>query len=98
VEVEKIKLTQFTELTVPKKLMQSQMANGKKVKVCLPCRGSRNAEVSVLIVHGTYRYYEFEVLTAGPMRVGWAKVDCKPGCQIGCDESSWAFDGFSVSL
>src|SRR5579863_4740153 len=25
------------------------------------------------------RYYEAEVLTSGPMRVGWARVDCKVG-------------------
>ncbi len=43
------------------------------------------------------RYFEFEVLTPGPMRVGWARIDCDPGFQIGSDENSWAFDGFNVS-
>jgi hypothetical protein len=32
------------------------------------------------------------------MRVGWARVDCAPGAQLGSDENSWAFDGFNVSL
>jgi hypothetical protein len=43
------------------------------------------------------RYFEFEVLTAGPMRVGWGKADFKPGCQLGADDCSWAFDGYRVS-
>lgn len=30
------------------------------------------------------------------MRVGWARIDCDPGYQIGSDENSWAFDGFNV--
>lgn len=44
------------------------------------------------------RYFEFEVVTAGPMRVGWVRVDSKPGRQLGNDEYSWAFDGFNVSV
>jgi len=36
-------------------------------------------------------------MTAGPMRVGWAHADCSPGCQLGSDEDSWAFDGYNVS-
>lgn len=43
-------------------------------------------------------YFEFEVLTAGPMRVGWAKADCMPGNMLGSDESTWAFDGYNVSI
>lgn len=41
-------------------------------------------------------YFEFEVLTAGPMRVGWAKADCMPGSMLGSDENTWAFDGYNV--
>nr|CAD7437731.1 unnamed protein product [Timema bartmani] len=43
-----------------------------------------------------FLYFEFEILTAGPMRVGWAKADCNPGCQLGSDESTWAFDGYNA--
>lgn len=43
-------------------------------------------------------YFEFEVLTAGPMRVGWARADSNPGQMLGSDDSSWAFDGYNVSL
>ncbi|XP_037915514.1 ryanodine receptor isoform X7 [Hermetia illucens] len=40
-------------------------------------------------------YFEFEVLTAGPMRVGWARADCHPGTMLGSDDSTWAFDGYN---
>nr|CAD7424343.1 unnamed protein product [Timema monikensis] len=53
-------------------------------------RAERNYAVST----GKW-YFEFEILTAGPMRVGWAKADCNPGCQLGSDESTWAFDGYN---
>lgn len=43
-------------------------------------------------------YFEFEILTAGPMRVGWAKADCAPGSMLGSDENTWAFDGYNVSF
>ncbi|XP_067629186.1 ryanodine receptor isoform X11 [Eurosta solidaginis] len=42
-------------------------------------------------------YFEFEVLTSGPMRVGWARADCLPGKMLGSDDSSWAFDGHNVT-
>ncbi|KAH0998941.1 hypothetical protein HUJ05_009475, partial [Dendroctonus ponderosae] len=41
-------------------------------------------------------YFEFEILTAGPMRVGWAKADCAPGSMLGSDENTWAFDGYNL--
>uniref|UniRef100_A0A182TIU4 Ryanodine receptor 3, brain n=1 Tax=Anopheles melas TaxID=34690 RepID=A0A182TIU4_9DIPT len=41
-------------------------------------------------------YFEFEVLTAGPMRVGWARADCNPGTMLGSDDASWAFDGYNI--
>ncbi|KAJ8920014.1 hypothetical protein NQ315_006545 [Exocentrus adspersus] len=41
-------------------------------------------------------YFEFEILTTGPMRVGWAKADCAPGCMLGSDENTWAFDGYML--
>ncbi|XP_050093132.1 ryanodine receptor isoform X16 [Anopheles aquasalis] len=41
-------------------------------------------------------YFEFEVLTAGPMRVGWARADCNPGTMLGSDDSTWAFDGYNA--
>lgn len=32
------------------------------------------------------------------MRVGWTKVESKPGFQLGQDDCSWAFDGWRVKL
>ena len=43
-------------------------------------------------------YFEFEVLSVGPMRVGWARSDSSPGMMLGSDEMSWAFDGYNVSV
>lgn len=54
------------------------------------------AEKNYAVASGKW-YFEFEILTAGPMRVGWARADCAPGCMIGSDESTWAFDGYNVS-
>lgn len=48
-------------------------------------------------VTGGKWYFEFEVLTAGPMRVGWARADCNPGLMLGADDTTWAFDGYNVS-
>ncbi|KAL1457580.1 hypothetical protein WDU94_007793 [Cyamophila willieti] len=53
------------------------------------------AEKNYAVSSGKW-YFEFEILTAGPMRVGWARVDCAPGAQLGSDEHSWAFDGFNA--
>ncbi|XP_046400098.1 ryanodine receptor isoform X3 [Ischnura elegans] len=46
-------------------------------------------------VSGGKWYFEYEVLTNGPMRVGWARADCSPGNQLGSDEDTWAFDGYN---
>lgn len=32
------------------------------------------------------------------LKVGWARADLNPGTQLGSDESSWAFDGYNVSI
>lgn len=55
------------------------------------------AEKNYAVSSGKW-YFEFEILTAGPMRVGWAKADCAPGCMLGSDENTWAFDGYNVSF
>ncbi|XP_030749975.1 ryanodine receptor isoform X1 [Sitophilus oryzae] len=52
------------------------------------------AEKNYAVSSGKW-YFEFEILTAGPMRVGWAKADCAPGCMLGSDENTWAFDGYN---
>lgn len=55
------------------------------------------AEKTYAVSSGKW-YFEFEILTFGPMRVGWARADCAPGSMLGCDENSWAFDGYNVSV
>lgn len=41
-------------------------------------------------------YFEFEVLTAGNMRVGWAQPGCSPDKELGSDDQAYVFDGFEV--
>lgn len=43
-------------------------------------------------------YFEFEIITEGPVKVGWACTDMLPGCHLGDEEKSWAFDGYNVCL
>uniref|UniRef100_A0A915K5J2 B30.2/SPRY domain-containing protein n=1 Tax=Romanomermis culicivorax TaxID=13658 RepID=A0A915K5J2_ROMCU len=40
------------------------------------------------------KYYEFEVITDGYMKVGWMDVGAAPDVDIGNDELSFGFDGF----
>lgn len=39
----------------------------------------------------------FQVLTAGEMRVGWARPGCLPDQELGSDEQAFVFDGFKVT-
>lgn len=73
--------------------MLFQVVNGK-------CMLNKFIEYKIISLIGVtvVRYFEFEILTNGPMRVGWAKFDCSPGYQIGSDENSWAFDGYNVCI
>uniref|UniRef100_A0A670I8M0 Ryanodine receptor 2 n=1 Tax=Podarcis muralis TaxID=64176 RepID=A0A670I8M0_PODMU len=41
-------------------------------------------------------YFEFEVVTAEDMRVGWAKPGCQPDQELGSDEQAFVFDGFKA--
>uniref|UniRef100_A0A673MWT3 Ryanodine receptor 3 n=1 Tax=Sinocyclocheilus rhinocerous TaxID=307959 RepID=A0A673MWT3_9TELE len=38
-------------------------------------------------------YFEFEAVTGGDMRVGWARPGCKPDVELGTDEQAYVFDG-----
>lgn len=51
------------------------------------------AELTYAVTSGKW-YYEFEVITPGYMRLGWAKASFDPGCELGTDGSSYGFDGF----
>ncbi|XP_059376123.1 ryanodine receptor 2 [Carassius carassius] len=38
-------------------------------------------------------YFEFEAITDGEMRVGWARPGCKPDVDLGSDNQAFVFDG-----
>lgn len=42
-------------------------------------------------------YFEFDAVTGGDMRVGWARPGCKPDVELGTDELAFVFDGYRVS-
>lgn len=42
-------------------------------------------------------YFEFEAITGGDMRVGWARPGCRPDVELGADEQVFVFDGYRVS-
>nr|XP_061824814.1 ryanodine receptor 3-like isoform X1 [Nerophis lumbriciformis] len=39
-------------------------------------------------------YFEFEAVTGGDMRVGWARPGCKPDVELGTDDLAFVFDGY----
>ncbi|XP_022619295.1 ryanodine receptor 2-like isoform X4 [Seriola dumerili] len=41
-------------------------------------------------------YFEFEILTAGNMRVGWARPGCTLDKELGSDDQAYVFDGFEA--
>lgn len=57
---------------------------------------SYRAEKTYAVSDGKW-YYEFDVMTSGYMKVGWAIIGCSPGVELGADENSYAFDGYAVS-
>lgn len=42
-------------------------------------------------------YFEFEAVTGGDMRVGWAKPGCQPDIELGADDQAFVFEGSKVS-
>lgn len=43
-------------------------------------------------------YFECELVTAGKMRVGWARPGCTPEKELGSDDQAFVFDGFEVII
>lgn len=41
-------------------------------------------------------YFEFEALSGGDMRVGWARPACRPDLELGADDQAYVFDGYRV--
>ncbi|XP_064602338.1 ryanodine receptor 2-like [Liolophura sinensis] len=53
------------------------------------------AEQTYAVTSGKW-YYEFEVLTPGSMKIGWATVSCDSNQELGLDGTSYCFDGFTA--
>uniref|UniRef100_A0A3B1K1U7 Ryanodine receptor 2 n=1 Tax=Astyanax mexicanus TaxID=7994 RepID=A0A3B1K1U7_ASTMX len=53
------------------------------------------AEKSYSVNAGKW-YFELEVVTAGEMRVGWARPGCLPDLELGSDDQAFVFDGFKA--
>ncbi|XP_029114127.1 ryanodine receptor 3 isoform X3 [Scleropages formosus] len=39
-------------------------------------------------------YFEFEAVTGGDMRVGWARPGCRSDLELGMDDQAFVFDGY----
>ncbi|XP_029031557.1 ryanodine receptor 2 isoform X4 [Betta splendens] len=55
------------------------------------CRVFR-ADKSYAVTQGKW-YFEFEALTAGNIRVGWARPGCTADKELGSDDQAYVFDG-----
>ncbi|XP_048224577.1 ryanodine receptor 1 isoform X2 [Perognathus longimembris pacificus] len=59
-------------------------------------RGDRTrifrAEKSYAVQSGRW-YFEFEAVTTGEMRVGWARPELRPDVELGADELAYVFNG-----
>ncbi|XDC62019.1 hypothetical protein R6Z07M_013201 [Ovis aries] len=50
------------------------------------------AEKSYVVQSGRW-YFEFEAVTTGEMRVGWARPELRPDVELGADDLSYVFNG-----
>ncbi|XP_071036526.1 ryanodine receptor [Parasteatoda tepidariorum] len=50
------------------------------------------AESTYAVTSGKW-YFEFEVMTPGSVKVGWATLPFIPSVELGGDDHSWAYDG-----
>uniref|UniRef100_A0A2I3H0N9 Ryanodine receptor 1 n=1 Tax=Nomascus leucogenys TaxID=61853 RepID=A0A2I3H0N9_NOMLE len=53
------------------------------------------AEKSYAVQSGRW-YFEFEAVTTGEMRVGWARPELRPDVELGADELAYVFNGHRV--
>nr|XP_061794423.1 ryanodine receptor 2-like [Nerophis lumbriciformis] len=58
------------------------------------CRVLR-ADKSFAVTRGKW-YFECELVTAGNIRVGWARPGCTPDKELGSDDQAFVFDGFEA--
>lgn len=53
------------------------------------------AEKQYAVTSGKW-YFEFEAVTTGEMRVGWARPNVRAGTELGADELAYVFNGNRV--
>lgn len=53
------------------------------------------AEKSYAVTQGKW-YFEFEAVTVGEMRVGWARPSVHADRELGSDDLAYVFNGFKV--
>ncbi|XP_061072692.1 ryanodine receptor 1b isoform X3 [Conger conger] len=53
------------------------------------------AEKSYAVTHGKW-YFEFEAMTVGEMRVGWARPSVRSDTELGADDLAYVFNGFKA--
>ncbi|CAB1315998.1 unnamed protein product [Coregonus sp. 'balchen'] len=53
------------------------------------------AEKSYAVTQGKW-YFEFEAVTVGEMRVGWARPSVRADTELGADELAYVFNGFKA--
>lgn len=53
------------------------------------------AEKSYGVTQGKW-YFEFEAVTVGEMRVGWARPNVHADMELGADDLAYVFNGFKV--
>lgn len=54
------------------------------------------AEKQYAVTSGKW-YFEFEAVTTGEMRVGWARPNVRSDIELGSDELAYVFNGNRVS-
>ncbi|XP_071024256.1 ryanodine receptor 1-like isoform X2 [Oncorhynchus clarkii lewisi] len=63
-------------------------SRGNKIRVF-------RAEKSYAVTQGKW-YFEFEAVTVGDMRVGWARPSVRADTELGADELAYVFNGFKA--
>lgn len=69
-------------------LLDTHFFSAEKCRVFRP-------DKSYAVTSGKW-YFEFEILTAGNMRVGWARPSCTLDKELGSDDQAYVFDGYEV--
>uniref|UniRef100_A0A674DXB3 Ryanodine receptor 1 n=1 Tax=Salmo trutta TaxID=8032 RepID=A0A674DXB3_SALTR len=67
---------------------ESSHSRGNKIRVF-------RAEKSYAVTQGKW-YFEFEAVTVGDMRVGWARPSVRADTELGADELAYVFNGFKA--